>query len=609
MESRRNSSGTSSQDSIRCSSVIKSKIYWADWEKHQKISHEEFYLCQCSTKFPVEQKTMNKNVWHTLESYLCMQGSLVIHWFRFWEKVVLHQKGQCTRNLGQSRRRCWWNSPKADVRCSVLRLHCPEVSSKSKGHGKLTIHFAATNQLSLYGAVAEMCEEYESLHDRSGRPDMVMGQSIVLSAIKTEVSLDFDDPTNQDLLLQQYGERIKKLSQQDKLSKFWMDAGFFVVEIGQYFMTKDTGDLTQFHAVTTCCFRLLSAEIFPGGSAQIAFQLGNMTPEMRQLVGPWELVGPARISSKRRFPSANSSSLCVCAFNASATASSSHPREHAVMQCRRDPTLPKSPGDAHSLPSGGVPTLRWTLRLSLFESFLQTRTGFRLFLPERLQCISEPRDLRLRGPPSMKTAVGVAPASKRLIDCASALGHCTEGGRRPRMIWVRPAATSICVHPRRTMRQQNTANKKLRPACNMLMKFVIEPFSAWRDPPNVNENSPSNVVDLAAAAEVWKRVSQRRVETSLQHVSWLASSQTSRFALELVEQVRHQIPSPHKCADCKMFELIAWSSLQPVLTCVWVQLQEKVVSGWGGRWQLPSPTRRYTQNWTRVGSYGQLLAW
>ena len=29
-----------------------------------------------------------------------------------------------------------------------------------------------------------------------------------------------------------------------------MDAGFLsVVEVGQYFMTKDTGDLTQFHAV------------------------------------------------------------------------------------------------------------------------------------------------------------------------------------------------------------------------------------------------------------------------------------------------------------------------------------------------------------------------
>ena len=38
-----------------------------------------------------------------------------------------------------------------------------------------------------YGAVAHMCEEYESHHDRSGRRDKVMGQSIVLSEIKTEV--------------------------------------------------------------------------------------------------------------------------------------------------------------------------------------------------------------------------------------------------------------------------------------------------------------------------------------------------------------------------------------------------------------------------------------
>ena len=51
---------------------------------------------------------------------------------------------------------------------------------------------ASANQLSLYGAVAEMCEEYESLHDRSGRPDKVMGQSIVLSEIKTEVPLEND---------------------------------------------------------------------------------------------------------------------------------------------------------------------------------------------------------------------------------------------------------------------------------------------------------------------------------------------------------------------------------------------------------------------------------
>ena len=66
----------------------------------------------------------------------------------------------------------------------------------------------------------------------------------------TEVPLESDDPAYQNYLSQQYEERIEKLSQQDRLSKFCMDAGFLnVVENGQYFMTKDAGDLTQFNTV------------------------------------------------------------------------------------------------------------------------------------------------------------------------------------------------------------------------------------------------------------------------------------------------------------------------------------------------------------------------
>ena len=75
-----------------------------------------------------------------------------------------------------------------------------------------------------------------------------MGQSIVLSEIKTDVHLENDDPTYQNFVLQQYEERIERLLQPDKVSKFCMDTGFLsVVEIGQYFMTKDTGE--QFYAV------------------------------------------------------------------------------------------------------------------------------------------------------------------------------------------------------------------------------------------------------------------------------------------------------------------------------------------------------------------------
>ena len=114
---------------------------------------------------------------------------------------------------------------------------------------------SSVNQLSLYGAVAEMCEEYETLHDRTGQP-VVGGQSsssFVSSVIKTEVPLDCDDLAHKDLLPQQYGERIKQLSQQDKLSKLCTDAGFLnVVDIGQYFMTKDTAEFSQFTESVAC---------------------------------------------------------------------------------------------------------------------------------------------------------------------------------------------------------------------------------------------------------------------------------------------------------------------------------------------------------------------
>ena len=151
----------------------------------------------------------------------------------------------------------------AESGCPIFRATTPlsRGKLKSKGHGKLSIHFAAdqdtietmfriivfANQLSLYGAVANMCEECESLHDRSGQPDVLMGQSIVLSEIKADIPLENDISSHQNLLLQRYEERIERLSKENKVSKFCMDAGFIsVVEIGQYFMTKDTGE--QFFA-------------------------------------------------------------------------------------------------------------------------------------------------------------------------------------------------------------------------------------------------------------------------------------------------------------------------------------------------------------------------
>ena len=99
-----------------------------------------------------------------------------------------------------------------------------------------------------------MCEECDSCHDRTGRP-VVEGQSNLLfvpSVMKTNIPLT-DDPAQEEDLLQRYGERIEKLSQQDGVSKFCTDAGFLTtVEVGQYFMTKDTEDFSQFTDSVAC---------------------------------------------------------------------------------------------------------------------------------------------------------------------------------------------------------------------------------------------------------------------------------------------------------------------------------------------------------------------
>ena len=131
---------------------------------------------------------------------------------------------------------------------------------KSRGRGKLSIHFAAdqdtidtiyriilsVNQLSVYGAVAALCEEFEDHHDRTEQPVILMGQSIVLGA---ETPLQNESPMNDKNCWQQYIQQDESLSLENRVN-FCKEAGLMrVVEVGQYFVTKDTGDFRQFHSV------------------------------------------------------------------------------------------------------------------------------------------------------------------------------------------------------------------------------------------------------------------------------------------------------------------------------------------------------------------------
>ena len=109
---------------------------------------------------------------------------------------------------------------------------------KSKGGGKLPIHFFADgdtietvfctiisiNQLSVCGAVSDLCGEYKACHDRTVRLVFV-GQSdpmfVPTSSLMKSLTPSTDDPSQEDLL-QKYQERVERLSQQNRVIKFFL---------------------------------------------------------------------------------------------------------------------------------------------------------------------------------------------------------------------------------------------------------------------------------------------------------------------------------------------------------------------------------------------------
>ena len=98
--------------------------------------------------------------------------------------------------------------------------------------------------------MAAICEEFEDHQDRTGQLVIMVGQSIVLGEVKAEIPVHDEDPRNDQIIWQQYIQQIESLSPENRLSKFCKEAGFMrVVEVGQYFVTKDTGDFRQFQSV------------------------------------------------------------------------------------------------------------------------------------------------------------------------------------------------------------------------------------------------------------------------------------------------------------------------------------------------------------------------
>ena len=129
---------------------------------------------------------------------------------------------------------------------------------KSKGRGKLSLHFCAdgetietfsrtiisVNQVSIYEAISDLCEEYSSCQTRTGR-------LVVSEQSEPFFAPDWNSCTRQSIAKLQ--GTSGKLPQPDQLIKICTDAGFLkTVEVGQYFMTKHTDEFLQFAEPVTC---------------------------------------------------------------------------------------------------------------------------------------------------------------------------------------------------------------------------------------------------------------------------------------------------------------------------------------------------------------------
>ena len=101
-----------------------------------------------------------------------------------------------------------------------------------------------------------MREEYKACHVRTGR-FVLAGHSdplfVPTSSLMKTPALSTDDPAQEEDRLQKYQERVERLSQQNRVIKISTDAGFLTtVDVGQYFMTKDTEEFSQCTESVAC---------------------------------------------------------------------------------------------------------------------------------------------------------------------------------------------------------------------------------------------------------------------------------------------------------------------------------------------------------------------
>ena len=256
----------------------KSKSSCQKWAVNQKNLKDESSSCRCSTTSHGGLKTMNRNANLTPTSFLSM-------------REYFHQEDGHSSDLDQKRSgillviadhkengteslNWWWQNLESGH--PIFRATSPlsRETLKSKGGGQLSIHFCAdggtietvfrtiisVNQLSIYGAVSDLCEEYKACHVRTERL-VLAGQSDPLiepASLLTKTPTPSTNDLAQEDLLQKYQDRVEKLSRQNRVIKICIDADFWQQlesdsTSWQRTLKNSHNSLNQWHVVSTFC--------------------------------------------------------------------------------------------------------------------------------------------------------------------------------------------------------------------------------------------------------------------------------------------------------------------------------------------------------------------
>ena len=260
-ETRWNESGILHQGSPHCSSSAKSKSSWPKWATHHK-STDELFSCRCSMTSHGDIKTETECIANSTLVSLSFLGPGS-------EKKWYSTSVTDTKEIGTESLNWWWsNSEKADTQFSVQRVQVSRGTLKKQQKWKIINTLLrwwwydwncfSHNYFCLWTYLRSsvrfvwwiQCFSSKNGETRVGR---TIRPIVRASKIVDDNTHTFDWSSCTQIYCKKYKERVERLSQQDRVIKICTDAGFLTtVEVGQYFVTKDTEEFSQFTEPVTC---------------------------------------------------------------------------------------------------------------------------------------------------------------------------------------------------------------------------------------------------------------------------------------------------------------------------------------------------------------------